>query len=71
MKHKDYYVNIGLKILYYRRKNGLTQEQLADKMFFSKNQLQRVETAYAQPSLEFLFEVADALEINVKDLFDF
>ena len=27
-----YYINIGLKVSYYRKLSGLTQEQLAEKM---------------------------------------
>ena len=28
----EYYINIGLKVSYFRKKAGLTQEQLAERM---------------------------------------
>lgn len=38
------YVQIGLKIAYYRKLNGLTQEQLAEKVGISSGYLSQVET---------------------------
>lgn len=32
IRHLDTYRNIGLKIGYYRRKSGMTQEELAEKI---------------------------------------
>ena len=31
-KHKDLYLKLGLKISYYRKLSGLTQEQLAERL---------------------------------------
>ena len=43
--HYQDFVNIGLNILYYRKKKGLTQAQLAELTFYSRNHIQQIETA--------------------------
>ncbi|MEA5039748.1 MAG: helix-turn-helix transcriptional regulator [Clostridiaceae bacterium] len=59
------YIQIGLKIAYYRKLNGLTQEQLAEMVDISPGYLSQVETPnFVQPiSLKTLFAVADLLHI--------
>ena len=68
--HYDEYVRIGLNILYYRKQQGLTQEQLAEKISYSKNHVQQVETAKAVPSVEILLDIADALGIPAAKLLE-
>ena len=69
-RHHEDYIRIGLNILYYRRQKGLTQEQLAEKSNYSKNHIQRVETAKAVPSVEILLDIADVLGVPVAKLFE-
>ncbi len=59
------FIEIGLKIAYYRKLNGLTQEQLAEKIGISPGYLSQVETpTFVQPiSLKTLFAIADTLNI--------
>ena len=59
------YIQIGLKIAYYRKMNNLTQEQLSEKINRSTGYLSQVETPnFIQPiSLEMLFAIADVLHI--------
>lgn len=59
------YTNIGLKIAYYRKKAGMTQEQLAERVEISPGYLSQVETpSFIQPiSLKLLFKIADTLEV--------
>ena len=68
--HYDEYVRIGLNILYYRKQQGLTQEQLAERISYSKNHVQQVETAKAVPSVEILLDIADALGIPAAKLLE-
>ena len=68
--HYNEYVRIGLNILYYRKQQGLTQEQLAEKISYSKNHVQQVETAKAVPSVEILLDIADALGIPAAKLLE-
>lgn len=69
-RHNKTYVQIGLNILYYRKERGLTQQKLAEKINYSRNQVQRVETAYTVPSIDILLDIANILEIDVTKLFE-
>lgn len=69
-KHQKDYEQIGLNILYYRKKRGLTQLQLAEQANYSRNHIQQIETAAAVPSVAALLDVAKALEISPAQLFE-
>ena len=70
MKHYKTMVQIGLNLMYYRKQQGLTQEQLAEMVGITQQHLQRVETAHSTPSLATLLDIAEALEVPVQKLFD-
>ena len=59
------YITMGLKIAYYRKKAGYTQEVLAEKIGKSVNFLSQIEgTGIVRGiSLETLFKIADVLSI--------
>lgn len=67
------FVQIGLKIAYYRKLNGLTQEQLAEKIGISAGYLSQVETpSTVQPvSLKTLFAVADICHVPPQRFLEF
>ena len=69
-KHYRAYVQIGLNIMRCRKEKGLTQEQLADMSGYSRNQIQRVETANAAPTVALLFDVAEAMDVTVEQLLE-
>ncbi len=73
MKNKnfDVWLGIGLNILHYRKEQGMTQMQLAERANISKNYLQRVETAACSCTLDTLIDIAEALHIPLKKLFEF
>ena len=64
-KDRKRFIQIGLKIAYYRGLTGLTQEQFAEKINLSPGYLSHIETSsYAQPfSLKTLFAIADLCNI--------
>ena len=74
-KYQDRYYptlkQVGIKILCYRKAKGWTQDDLAEKAFLSRTQLQRIETAKSPPSVTALIDIAAALDIPVRALFDF
>lgn len=70
VKHYKTYIQIGLNILRYRKEQGITQEQLADMIGYSRQQVQRVETANATPSVAILLDIAEALNIPIEKLFE-
>lgn len=68
--HQKVYEQIGLNVLYYRKKLGMTQMQLAKKANYSRNHIQKIETAEAVPSVEALLDIAEALDIPPEKLFE-
>jgi len=69
-RHHQAFVRIGLNILYYRKQKGFTQQTLAEITSYSKNHIQKIETAVAAPSVEALLDIADALEVPVSKLLE-
>ena len=63
--YADKYRQIGLKIAYYRKLRGLTQEQLAEKLELSPAFIGHVEAPNVNKavSLDTLFDVAAALDV--------
>ena len=59
------------KIYSLRRKNGLSQEQLAEMIEIEPNHMSNIELAKVGTSLDVVFRVADALEVPVHKLFEF
>ena len=59
------YITMGLKIAYYRKKAGYTQEMLAEKIGKSVNFLAQIEgpSTVRGVSLETLFKLADVLNV--------
>lgn len=59
------YITLGLKIAYYRKKAGLTQEMLAERTGKSVNFIAQVEGTgtVRGVSLETLFKIAQVLDI--------
>lgn len=68
--YPERYHTLGLKIAYYRKKAGLTQEQLAEQAKLSTVFLAQVEAPGVMMgiSLESLFRLADALEVPLSKL---
>ena len=69
-RHHEDFLRIGLNILYYRKQKGITQQKLAEMTSYSKNHIQKIETAMASPSVEALLDIAEALEISPEKLFE-
>ena len=69
-RHHEDFRRIGLNILYYRKQKGITQQKLAEMTSYSKNHIQKIETAMASPSVEALLDIAEALEISPAKLFE-
>lgn len=63
--YDDKYLQIGLKISYYRKLRGLTQEQLAEKINKTPAFIGHVEAPNIRKaiSLDTLFDIADMLEV--------
>ena len=62
---------LGLNIAFYRKRRGLTQEQLAEKAGLDTTTIGKLETAGVGATLDTIFEICDALDIPPIKLFDF
>ena len=64
--HAERYRQIGLKIAYYRRLRGLTQEQLAEKVERTPAFIGHLEAPNVDKgiSLDTLFDIADVLNVS-------
>lgn len=62
---------LGKNISKYRKQKGYTQNKLGDLLNMSREHIAKVETAKRNPSLDLIFEIAEMLEINESDLFNF
>ncbi len=54
-----------------RKKNKLTQEQVAEKTKVTSKYIQYLESAKRVPSIKLIYRLAEVLEVKVKDLFNF
>lgn len=61
----------GQRLRQLRRERKLTQEQLAELTNLSKDQISFLERGLSGTTLDTLGTLAEALNIPVKDLFDF
>ena len=65
------YKNLGLNIAFYRKKQGLTQLQLAEKLDIDRSHMSAIELATVGVSLDVIFNLCAVLDIDPKQLFDF
>ena len=72
-KYNPLLIKIGLNVAYYRKLASLTQEELAEKVDLSRNTISKIENAdvFHGMSLNTIFRLAEALNVSVKQLFDF
>ena len=64
-KYADKYLQVGLKVAYYRKLRGLTQEQLAERLDLSAAFIGHVEAPNIRKaiSLDTLFDIAEELDV--------
>lgn len=68
-REKELLKQIGEKIRILRTEIGLTQYELATKANIGDNQIGRIERAEIISSIITLDKIANALEVNIQDLF--
>lgn len=70
VKHNDKYNEIGLRIAKYRLQKGITQEELANSVGVSYSYITQIEApnVVKKMSLEVLFDIAETLDIDIKNL---
>ncbi len=69
-RHFGQYQQLGLNIAYYRKLNGLSQMELAEEIGISRTHMSRIETVGCAVSLDVVFDIAQALNIEPEKLFE-
>ena len=65
------YKSIGRRIKTLRENKGLTQEKLVERTCLSLDFIGKIEVNINKPGLKSLIKIANALEVHIKELFDF
>lgn len=70
-ENRDYYIELGEHISFYRKRANLTQKELASRIHITRSYLSRIENAnnVQSFSLEILFNISRELHIPVKYFF--
>lgn len=71
-EYREQYIRFGLKVQYYRKLRGLTQEAFADEVGKSWSYIAKIESP-TRPfgvSMETLFKMAEVLQVPVTKLFE-
>lgn len=61
---------VGKRIAAVRKRNGITQDELAERAGLNRAHLYRLETGKQSMTLRTLKIIADALDVRVRDLID-
>ena len=71
-QYYEQYIRFGLKIQYYRKLRGMTQEDFADRIGKSWSFVAKIEspTRAFGVSMETVFKMAEVLEVPVSKLFE-
>jgi transcriptional regulator with XRE-family HTH domain len=69
MDKQEVLLQLGERVKEIRIQKGLTQTELADKIGKNHPSINKLENGKVNPSYYFLCEVAEGLDIKVKNLF--
>lgn len=69
--YQDSYIKLGLNIVYYRKREKLTQLQLAELVDIDRSHISAIELGNVGASLDVIFKLCEVLKITPKELFDF
>lgn len=68
---KSYIKKLGKNIVSIRKEKGLLQKELADILDIADSSLRRIEHGLTNPTTSTLFNIAEALNVTVSELFSF
>lgn len=71
ISEETFLVNLGIHVRQLREKKGLSQQGLADDCNITKSQIARLEVAKVNTGIKTLVKIANALDIEPKELLDF
>lgn len=71
MTENEFYKYLGARIKFLREKAHFTQEKLAEKAGISLDYLGKIEVNINKPGLKTILKLANALDVEIKSMFDF
>lgn len=72
MRHKNVeavYAELGRRVSAARRKQGMSQEQLAARSDIDRSHIGFIEQGRRKPTIATLFKISRALKLSLEDLF--
>ena len=69
--NKNFICQFGIKLREIRESRNMTIQSLADTINVEYSQISRIERGLINTSIGLIYEIAVALEIDIKELFDF
>lgn len=70
-RHSDKYRKFGLNVAYYRKDRKFTQEGLAEAINADRSTIAKIENATVGTTLDTLFNIAEALDVEPCKLLEF
>ena len=70
-EYKEFYEKFGLNVVYYRKREQLTQLQLAELVDIDRSHISAIELGNVGVSMDVIFKMCEVLHITPKELFDF
>lgn len=70
-EYKHLYEKFGLNVVYYRKREKLTQLQLAELVDVDRSHISAIELGNVGVSLDVIFKMCEVLNLKPKELFDF
>lgn len=70
-EYKPLYEKFGLNVVYYRKRQKLTQLQLAERIDVDRSHISAIELGNVGVSFDVIFRLCEELHITPKELFDF
>ena len=70
-EYKSLYEKFGLNVVYYRKREKLTQLQLAELVDIDRSHISAIELGKVGVSFDVIFKLCEVLKVTPKELFDF
>lgn len=70
-EYKELYEKFGLNVVYFRKREQLTQLQLAELVDIDRSHISAIELGNVGVSMDVIFKMCEVLKITPKELFDF
>ena len=67
---KEFLIKLGKRIKEIRIQKGLSQSELANLCGKERQSYQRVETGNINPTIWYLYHIASALDVDLRDILD-